>query len=129
MLFEEFPVKGNGHVLELGAYSGDGVLYFTRSPGGDDYARHRVTKLLVGEGVVHASIMQPPCGRGERQWSPMDLAGECTYLRDSVNGNLNIKVHGVCRFVLNSTSVPQRLSAQDEKILDRLKKSIESSHS
>ena len=95
--FEEFPIKGKGKMLQPGAYSGDDVLYFTRIPGEDDYARHRVTELLVGEGVIHASIMQPPYGHGERQWTSMSLAGECAYLCDSVH----IKVHGVCRFVSN----------------------------
>ena len=122
--FEEFPIKGKGKMLQPGAYSGDDVLYFTRIPGEDNYSRHRVTELLVGEGVIHASIMQPPYGHGERQWTSMDLAGECAYLCDSVNSNLNIKVHGVCRFVLKSTSVPRGLSAQEEKLLDRLKKRL-----
>mmetsp|Transcript_60447 Transcript_60447/g.70701 ORF Transcript_60447/g.70701 Transcript_60447/m.70701 type:complete len:86 (+) Transcript_60447:608-865(+) len=58
--FKEFPSAEEGDEMTPGAYSGNDVLYFTRSPGGDDYARHNVTKLLFGNRMVFAYIQQPP---------------------------------------------------------------------
>lgn len=107
--------------METGAYSAKDILYFTKSPGDDDYARHKVSYIIFDKGVMIAYIQQPPDRRGQK-WTSMDLSGPCSYLRDSTNNNLNIKVHGVGRFSIKSTAVPRILNLAER---DRLVRTYE----
>ena len=114
--FSEFPNDASQGLSDLsGTYLEEDILYFSRCPGSDDYALHLVKKLDLDQGHILADIIQPYSSEPH-----MGLAGQYSYQFDSLNGNVNIKVHGVCRFTVRSGATLYPLSEFAKGALSRI---------
>lgn len=127
--FAEFPRQTYAARTDLspGVYDGkNSVLYFAKMPGMTLCSTSRVQEVVVADGVISCSMLQPPHG-DRRLWAEMrNLEGPFSYMCDSVNKNYNITIHpDVARLTLKATAVPRALTSVDARMMAALKERLD----
>lgn len=126
---DEFPGPGGAAAkLASGVYDGRrDVLYFAKMPGNLTCNTHRVQEIIVHDGLISCTVLQPPYG-DRRAWTDMrSLEGEYTCTMDSAFGNFNVSVHpNVARLVIKANASPRTLQQADIRMIEALRERLAS---
>jgi hypothetical protein len=111
-------VSAQRKAIKPGVYTDAESLRLFRA--GEEYTQHRVSRLIIGESGHAFAQIEKLCERGSGQWEDMSLAGQWSESEQLQEGCVIIKLldDSGTTFMIPSTTIPERFSPDDLKILE-----------